>query len=474
MTALRQNQRATMRQALAPQMRQGLKMLEMDIGALRQELYRELAENPVVEDIGHSLDEHTTGEVERASEAMVSADAGDWPEDGYDAAEEFSRADADALERRRKFFESRTRPETLEEHLRAQIGAAFRRESDKAIALQLVGSMDDNGRFAGSIPDLVMVTGASEARLHAIRKTIMTLDPPGCCALSLSECLLAQLDRLGDSPYRDDVALLISSHLEDLARHDWAAIEKATGMSDERIEDCLDIIKTLEPRPSRAFASSSEADYVKAEVHAVFAQGRWLAETDERDEPEIHISKRYLAMLASPDVPKETKDYIKAKIAAVEEIRDAIRRRGETIRAVAQAIFDAQPGFFERGLPGLVPLTMQEVADRAGVHHTTVSRTVNGKYASTPHGTVELRAFFIAGVATADGSVVARTEVVARLKELIEGEDKAAPLSDDALAETLKSEGYSVARRTVAKYRTLLGLPSAQARREKSAARALP
>lgn len=453
------------RQVLAPKMRLGLKLLSKDIAELREELYRELAQNPVLEDVEQTISPHTTSEVERAGAAVESSSQSDWPDEDFDSVQSYFSADADSLERREHFFDSQTRPETLEEHLRNQIGLTDLNAKDRQIAEFLVGSLDHDGRFIGSLADIQMATGANEEHLRRIIDTIKTLDPPGCGATSLQECLLAQLDKLGDSPYREDVAELISNHLGDLAKRDYAAITAATGMSDERIDDCLELIRTLEPHPGRAYAdTTSSAAYVHPEIHAVREGGRWVAHVDERDLPEIHISKRYLAMLENPSTPADVREYIRAKIDAIEEIREAISHRFDTIRSIAQAIFDAQPDFFERGLAALHPLTMSEIATRVGIHHSTVSRTVNGKYASTPFGTIELRAFFIAGIAAEDGTSVTTSQVENRLKELIDAEDKSAPLSDERLAQLLTAEGYRVARRTVAKYRTRLGIPAAPAR----------
>ena len=464
---LGQRQRLAQRQALSPQMRHGLKLLERDIGELREELYRELAQNPVFEDIGQPASPHTTGEVEHEQDGADRADASDWPDDDDDAyqSRDRSAATADDIERRERFMNSRTRPETLAEHLRAQLGMAGLDDHERECAIALIGSLDDDGRFSGSFADLVMVTGESEKKLREILRVIMTLDPPGCGATTLQECLLAQLDKLGDSPYRDDVAELIAHHLDHLARRDYAAITAATGMSDERIDDCVELIRTLEPHPGRGYEHSGPGEeIVVPEIHAVKREGRWVAIVDERDLPEIHVSKSYMAMLADPSTSREVRDYIRAKLAAVEELRFAIEHRYDTIRAIAQAIFDAQSEFFERGAEALKPLTMNEIAEKVGVHHSTVSRTVNGKYASTPFGVVELRSFFLAALQTADGSTVATRKVMDRIKELIDEEDGAAPLSDDRIAALLAGEGYRVARRTVAKYRTRLGIPTAAER----------
>lgn len=461
----RQSQRLEQRQTLSPQMRQSLKLLELDTGDLRAELFREMAENPVFDDI-ESIDSHTTGEIERESAAKEQLDASDWPDAADDSADDYFSADADALERRRKFFESRTRLETLEEHLRKQLGTSGLNDTDRQIAEFLIGSLDANGRFTGSLADLIMVTGADEAHIRSILGTIMSLDPPGCGASSLSECLLAQLDKLGDSPYRPDVAELIRNHLDDLAKKDYAAISAATGMSEDRIEDCLELIRTLEPNPGRAYSPpTADEAYVNPEIHAVRdSSGRWIAKVDERDLPEIHINKRYLAMLADRTTPKDVRQYIKSKIEAVEQIRNAIVHRYDTIREISQAIFDAQPEFFQRGITGLKPLTMQEIAQKVGVHHTTVSRTVNGKYASTPFGVVELRSMFIAGIAKDDGAMAAKSDVSDLIRNIVAEENKSSPLSDEKIAAELNSAGFKVARRTVAKYRTALGIPPAQER----------
>ena len=169
-------------------------------------------------------------------------------------------------------------------------------------------------------------------------------------------------------------------------------------------------------------------------------------------------------MLNDPSIDAETREYIRVKIASVKELIEAIKKREETVTNIAQAIFDAQKEFFEKGLKGLKPLTMQEIAKTVGVHAATVSRTVNDKYVSTPRGTVELRRFFVSGCATSDGGVVSKDAVFNELKAIVDSEDHSKPFSDDKISSLLKAKGYSVARRTVAKYRTILGIPGASER----------
>lgn len=465
--AQRQSQVQTQTMALAPQMRQSLQMLAMSLPELRAELYREMERNPVIDNIEQTLERETVsqGEREASSQELRSTDP-DYPAD--DSLPDASyTADADALERRQKFFDSQTREETLEEHLLNQIEMSDIDPKDVPVAEMLIGDLNSDGYFAGSIADMVMVTGESEEKIRQVLAQIAQLDPPGCGATSLEACLLAQLDKLDGSPYQQEVReLLERHHLADIAAGRIADVERDLGMSHERYADVLVALRTLEPRPGRAYAPRGKsASYVNPEVHATRVDGRWIATVDDRSLPEIHISRRYLKMLEDPKTDPETRAYIRGKIAAANLFIEAVDRREETITRIAQAIFDAQGGFFERGLKGLKPLTMQEIADRVGVHHTTVSRTVNDKYASTPRGTIELRKFFTSGYVTESGEEVAKDRIVERVRELIAGEEPGRPHSDDALAKLLEKEGFKIARRTVAKYRIRLGIPGASERR---------
>ena len=445
---------------LAPQLRQGLKMLAMSLPALRSELIAEMSKNPVIDDVEPTLEKTTLSEKEREGEAAESVS--DYPEDDNtrDAAylEGFNRGDSgtdpEAIERRQKFFDNQVHEETLEQHLVAQLAASDIDERDYPLAEMLIGELNDDGMFVGSLPDIVMVSGETEERIRALLAQIREFDPPGCGATTLAECLGAQLDKIEDAAIRSRVAALLR-RLDDVA----------AGKVDD--PEALRALRSLEPRPGRAYRHDARGtEYVNPEVHAVRCADGWEARVDARSLPEIRISSRYMAMLEDPNVAKETKDYIRERIAAAKSLIEAVVHRRDTIASIAQEIFDRQPGFFTDGLKGLKPMTMQEVADAVGVHATTVSRTVNGKYASTPKGTVELRRFFSQGIVTDSGEAVIKDRVLDRLKALVAAEDKAHPLSDEKLSELLKGEGFPVARRTVAKYRTLAGIPGTSARRQ--------
>ncbi|MBR1921912.1 MAG: RNA polymerase factor sigma-54 [Kiritimatiellae bacterium] len=461
--------RQTQTTTLAPHLRQGVELLAMNLPELRERLYEEMSRNPCIEDIEPTLETTTVSAKVEEAEAAGESQANDYPDEDFEPSFGTAAAltrDEEADERRQRFFDSQTQEETLEEHLMKQVKLSDMTAEDAALAEILIGEFDANGRFAGSLPDLEMVTGESEERILSVLRQIMQFDPPGCGARTAQECLLAQLDKLDGSPYKDEVRALIERHFVDMAEGRIAVIERDLGISHERYADLLREVRTLDPRPGRAYDLAGKSiSYVHPEVHAVRTSEGWRARVDDRSLPEIHISPRYMRMLQDPAVGADAKAYIRSHIEAAKVLIDAVERRQETVTNIAQAIFDAQPGFFEKGLKGIRPLTMQEIAAKLGINHTTVSRTVRDKYVSTPKGTVELRKFFAGGLTTDSGEQVTTEVVHRRLKELVDAEDKKSPLSDDALSARLKAEGFPVARRTVAKYRAVLGIPGLHERR---------
>ncbi len=460
-------------QRMAPQLQQSLHLLELGLPALREKIYEEMASNPLIESVSADLEGQTVSELEREKRDVDQSNDESYPDDEEQLPNSYYTEDADALERRRHFLDSITREETLEEHLRQQIITSDIAIKDRPLAFLLAGSLDSNGYFVGSLPDIIMASGETEAKIYSVLSQIRELDPPGCGALTLRDCLLAQLDQITSPSMRRDVQKLASSQLSNLAEGKLEEICSELKWSPERLARVVKALKTLNPRPGLEFASNREKTaYIHPEVQAVRRAGRWVAEVESKGVPEIHISDRYLKMLADPQTDKETLQYIREKVAAAHQIMDAIKNRAETIRRISQAIFDAQPGFFAEGLKGLKPLSKQEIADQVGVHYTTVARTVKEKYFSSPRGTFLLNDMFAQGVTTTSGEKVVKNDVFAALRELIHNEDKQNPLSDDALSTQLKTKGFQVARRTVAKYRDKLAIPGALARRVKEIAQA--
>ena len=457
---LGQSQRLKQTLAVTPQQLQGLRLLAKSLPELRAELLDEMARNPAIEDVDHPL-ETQMSEVERRDGA--ESQEPDYPEDDFTPG---LNRDEDAAERRQAFFDRQVAEETLQSHLMAQIPTSGVPEADWPLAEVLVGDLDDNGYYKGSLPDMAMTFGKSEAEIVAVLAKIRELDPPGCGARDIRECLLSQVEDVADPSVRALVRRIVDEHLGDLAEGRNDEIRVRLGVGDPEYRAALAALRSLDGRPGRKYPSERErVEYVNPEIHAVKRDGHWMAETDARSLPEIRFSKAFSELLRDPSQTAETKAYVRERIAAAQSFREAIARRQETVSGIAQAIFDRQQEFFEGGFSKLKPLTELEIAEKVGVHGTTVSRTVRNKYADTPQGTVELRKFFVTGVKTAEGSEISQRAALAALRAIIDDEDASEPLSDEKIAAKMKEAGIPVARRTVAKYRGLLGIGGVSERR---------
>ena len=451
--------------------------------------------NPVIEDVAGKIEramsaelpeEHVSGAVSEreldltptgaAAEERLSCDDADRDYylqnlENFHARSENGSFDSEAQTRRQALFDRQVKKETLQEHLLNQIPYSDISDEDRPLAEILVEYIDDNGYFKGSLPDIEMVVQAKEAQVVAILRKIQNFDPLGCGGRDMREVLLAQMEKLDDSPWEDEVRLLIERHLEDAAAHREALICRSLNIAPGEYQKVLSELRKLEPFPGRGFSPGVDASiYVRPEVFVARTRGgKWRARVLDRDLPEIHISKKYVAMLEDPRCPQETKSYIRERIRAAETLRESIEDRQDTIQNIAQAIVDAQGDVFDRGtMSALRPLTMQQIAEKTNVHNTTVSRTVRDKYMSTPFGVVEMRRFFTAGLETESGEAISNEAVRNRVRAIVDAEDKSRPLSDAKISEMLKEEGITCATRTVSKYRGQLGIPSTSARRIKN------
>ena len=457
-----QSQRQAQKLSVSPRQMQGLKLLAKSLPELRAEILAEMAANPAIEDVDHPL-ETPLSEVELRNEESGDAAIPDYPEDDFEPG---MGRDEEAAERRQAFFDNQIGSETLQSHLLAQIPASDIAERDRPLAEVLVGDLDGNGYYKGSIPDMAMSFSRSADEIVAVLAQIRELDPPGCGARDLRECLLAQVDDVPDAKVRNLVRRIVDAHLGDLAEGRNDAIRKAIGANAKEYAEAVAALKRLDGRPGQNYPSERDrVEYVNPEIHAVKREGHWFAETDSRSLPKISFSSTFESLLKDPAQSAETKAYVRERIAAAKTFRDAVAHRQKTVAAIAQAIFDRQQDFFEGGFGKLKPLTELEIAEKVGVHGTTVSRTVCNKYASTPQGTVELRRLFSTGVKTASGVEVSQRSALDALRDIVDDEDASAPLSDERIAAKMKEAGIPVARRTVAKYRGILGIGGVSERR---------
>jgi len=473
--SLSQQQRQVM--TLAPQLRQSLEMLQMPVLELRAALLKEMSVNPTIEDLKDPSEVMMSDAAPAVPEQHVKDESLDFnPDvdallqqddewrDYFMQGMENAPSNEDAEEKRQYMFDSVRQHVSLQDHLMEQLTLTNLAPQDRELAITLIGNINDDGYFTGSLPDIVMITQRYEREVLEILKVIQSFDPPGVGSRTLRECLLQQLDLIEDSPWEDEARLVIDKYLEKLGAHDEKTLCKVLGLTREELAHVVSLIRSLNPRPGRSFESNS-TEYVEPEVFVVKEKGRFVAKVDNDQLPHIRISKHYRTLLEDKSVSSETKSYIRERIRAGAFLIRSIYQRQETIRKIAQEIVDAQTAFLTQGVEALHPMTMAEVARKVGVHETTVSRTVANKYMRTPIGLFEMKYFFTPGLKTRDGATVSNKSVQDQIKRLVEAEDPTDPLSDQAIEAQLAKQGVTVARRTIAKYRGILKIPPSHERR---------
>ncbi len=290
----------------------------------------------------------------------------------------------------------------------------------------------------------------------------MQLDPVGCGARDVKECLLAQLKADGET---DTLACrLVSSHLEDLQPHRLQHLSKATGVEIHKLDAEISRIKLLDPYPGRRY-SSEDAIFVSPEVYIEKLDDDYVVYFADDGSPRLRISPTYHSMLDQPDTTKETKDFIKEKVRSAIDLLRNIEHRRQTIYRVVECIVSRQKDFLDKGVEHIKPMMLKDIAEDIGMHLSTISRVVNRKYAHTPQGVIELRRFFSEGMLNEEGEEVSTRILKLKIKKMVEEEDTHNPLTDDQIAKVLIKEGVKLSRRTVAKYRDQMNIPGSRERK---------
>ena len=455
-------QTQTQKLSIGPQMQQSLQILQAPTLELRQIIQQEIEINPVLELEAPevSLDEAVPEDPDERDELdTLSQMDEEWREYWAQSRMQNSNRSAEDQERWQFLMDSIVAPMTLQEHLVTQLRTAEVTDPELVRNVEfLIGSLDDRGFLHSSVEDMSLQHAIPIDDLHAAKALLMSFDPVGVGADDLRECLLVQLERLGKKhslPYR-----LVDQHLEDLAHKRYPILARKLGVPVEQISRAADFISTLDPRPASRFNPSSN-NYVSPDIIVERQGGEWVPVMNGDDLPSLRLSNAYKDLLGQAGSSGEVRNYIRDKIRSGKFLIRSIHQRQQTIRKIATQILAHQREFLEKGTSFLRPLNMAQVAEEVGVHETTVSRAISGKYMATPHGVFELKFFFSHGVRTDSGENLSNTSVKNAIADLIKTEAKAKPLSDDKLAKLLDKQGIKVARRTVAKYREALGiLPS--------------
>jgi len=483
-----QELRMVQKQVLAPRMIQSMEILQLPIMALEERIEQEMEENPVLE-VAEEESELPAEEVERESpdtpteeERELVIDEGNNNEDDFerllkmdeewpDHFEERSRPSRDRIEqegdrRHDAMANMAAPPASLEDYLHGQLSWFDLDPQVRTMADRIIYNLDANGYLQSSLEDL-LGSEADEADLAAARKAlavVQRLDPPGVGARDLRECLLLQLTP--GMPCYEQLQTLISSHLEDLEHNRLPVISRRTGYSIELIHQTLAELRKLNPKPGARFTDV----VVPTVTPDVFVEpdekGGYKVRLEEGRTPTLFISPYYRKLLTGSEANEETREFIKRKLNAAQWLIESIEQRRNTLTRVSQAIVDHQSEFLDKGPEAIEPLKMQQIADKVGVHVTTVSRAVDDKWIQTPRGIFPLKRFFCGGTVSADGEEVAWDAVRLKLQDIIDHEDKQNPLSDEDLVQELAKHGIKVARRTVTKYRKAMSIPSSRQRRD--------
>lgn len=464
--SLRQTQRMIMTQSL----QQAIGLLQLSRLELLQAVRQELEENPIleeelVEDARSSAE--VTGEAGEGEEGPQNEDRlsdFDWEsylEDASDYRREFSREQIEGWSSEERL----TRPRSLSDHLLFQLHLST---SDPALiqwAIEIIGNLDENGYLNTSLEELHGSRSVDLAVLEEALRLIQSFDPVGVGARDLRECLLLQLDTLKGGEEITLARTMVADHLSELEGRHLTKIAEKLKVPIKVVQDALLLICSLEPKPGRTF-STEEPRYITPDVFIIKVDDRFVVVLNDDGLPRLKISSYYRGLLSKGrSSSKETRDYVEGKMRSALWLIRSIEQRQRTLYKVTESIVKFQRDFLEKGITSMRPLTLKEVAEDISMHESTVSRVTTNKYVHTPEGLFELKYFFHRGVQAVDGEAVSSLTVKELVRRLLTAEDTGKPLSDQKIVEILRQQGIEIARRTVAKYRGQLKIPSSSRRR---------
>ena len=500
--------KVSQRQVLTPGLVQMVNVLALNKLELKEMINSEVVENPVLEEIDDtsaSFDEIAGREGDRELSAEQKAAEQERPEkDPFDEIDfgsyfqdyldpgfrtggsNFEELDGPSFE---NFL---SKPSTLCDHLLWQLGSMQLRPEVHQTAELIVGNLDENGYLIASAEELAHSAGADvldPALIEEARAVVTALDPVGVGSRDLKECLLLQLRlmrneveeavarlRAAGDPHENLPALegrlcsmlvarrIVESHLGLLQKRDLRDLSRQLQATVEQAQAALEVIRTLDPRPGQRY-DQPQTRLIEPDVAFVLRNDAWVVVMNDEDLPALRLNAGYRRMLRQKETEREVKDYVKERYRSAIQLLRNIEQRKNTIVKTCESILRRQGEFLDRGVDGLRPMMIKEVAEEIGVHPSTVSRAVSNKYVHTPQGVYELRFFFSEGVGGPEGGDLPLMLLKKKVRKLIEDEDSAKPLTDDALAAELQRQGIQVTRRTVAKYREDMQIPSTHQRR---------
>ena len=467
------------KQILTPGLVQMVSVLALNRLELREMINQEIMANPVLEELGEDgvVSENYTDEafVKEETEKIPEAEAPN-PFDEFDFGSFFNQyldsgggnngASNEREEIERPSFEKfLSSPQSLADHLGWQLSVSISSDTVREIAETIIGNLDENGYLTATLEEIEQAGNYSVDDVEEALTMVQEFDPPGVAARDLRECLLLQLKVL--DPQNTLAQQIVSEHLKLLQNNQLKEIARALNRPVELVKRAVDVVKRLDPKPGLRY-NKTEARLVEPDVQFRKVDGEWQVFINDDDLPQLRLSPVYRRLLARDAADRDVRNYVKERFTAAIQLMKNIEQRKHTIVRVCQSILRRQKDYLDYGADHLKPMMIKEVAEEVGVHPSTVSRAVANKYAHTPQGVVELRCFFSESVNGPQGGGVSLLSLKRRVKKMIEEEDTAHPLTDEQIAKRLEEEGIHVTRRTVAKYREDLRIPSTHQRRVKA------
>jgi RNA polymerase sigma-54 factor len=470
--SLRQSQRVVM----TPLLQQAIQLLQLSTLELQEVVQKELLENPLLDEVPETPDAPEATATPDGSPAAPAPEpmpvetapreerqTDDLPFDlhqvMFDDHEERSlvaQEDRDELP-----FENIVRSvSSLADHLDEQLRFATEDPLTRRIGTEIIGNLDEDGYLRAELSEVAQRCDASVEDVEKVLALIQSFDPPGVAARNIQECLLIQLRT---DPNPDPVSVeIVEEHFEDLTRRRYPDIARALKLPLDRIMESVEEIMGLEPKPGRRFGGN-DSRYIVPDVVVHKMGNDYTVVLNEDGIPRLRVNSLYRSLLRNSG--DEARQYVEQKLRSAVWLIKSVDQRQRTLRKVTQSIVKFQREFLDKGLPYLRPLSLRDVGEDIGMHESTISRVTTNKYVETPQGLFELKFFFHSGIASGDGEMVSSVSVKKMIQDLLANEDPSKPLSDQEVAQILKSKGLTIARRTVAKYREELGiLPSHQRR----------
>ena len=495
---------------MTPQLQQAIKLLQLSTLELRQEVIEQLYSNPLLEmdedqgqpdsqeqnseqqdaekpstegqDVNFDTDDpslHSTAADATELTVTESEASSDWDKDGFqdlpvDANWDevySSPAPASSGGGEINLEQVYQVTESLQDHLHWQLNLTPFSDRDREIAEAFIDAINDNGFINSNLEDITHhidyqdpEDALVEDELVAVLKRLQQFDPPGVFARDIRESLLIQLNQLSlDTPYIDQAKRLTSEFIADIASVELSRLSKKTGYSDQEAQEALSLIRSLNPRPGEALAVN-DAEYIVPDVYVEKIAGRWRVQLNDSNMPKLRINDTYSNLIKRSD-NSDQNQFLKNNLAEARWFLRSLESRNETLMRVAMTIIDLQQGFLDHGPVAMKPMVLSDIASKLDLHESTISRVTTSKYMATPQGIYELKYFFSSHVGTSGGGECSSTAVCAILKTMISAEQPAKPLSDNRLTSLLEEQGIQVARRTVAKYRESMGIPSSSQRK---------